>query len=570
MAESPRQILRAQAERAAEKGLVALAGTELEFIVFNDTYEQAWDAGYRGLTPANQYNVDYSLLGTSRVEPLLRDIRNGMFGAGLVVESAKGECNLGQHEIAFKYDEVVRTADNHSIYKNGAKEIASQHGKALTFMAKFDQREGNSCHIHMSLRGTDGGIVFDEGDGPTPMFQQLRRRHPGHDVRASPCSTRRTSTPTSGSSRAASPRRRPPGATTTAPARCASSATAPGCGWRTGCPAATSTPTSPWPACSASGLRGIEQELELEPAYTGQRLRVRPPQGPDVAAGAPATCSPASAIGPGGASATRWSTTTSTTPTSSWPRSTAAVTDWERYRVVREDVTVAEAATSAPTRSSTPPPRSTSRRSTSTSVEETDEAIARGARARSQQWRQRRPRRPGPAAAPVRRRGRRRRARSSPPLEVRNSGHTISNARWEAGNVRDVLDYYAAAPERLFGRQIPVAGGVDITFKEPLGVVAVIVPWNFPMPIAGWGLAPALAAGNTVVLKPAEITPLTAIRLGELALEAGLPPGRVHRPARQGLGRRRPVRDAPARPQDRVHRLDRGRDRDHGPGRRAR
>ena len=108
---------------------------------------------------------------------------------------------------------------------------------------------------------------------------------------------------------------------------------------------------------------------------------------------------------------------------------------------------------------------------------------------------------------------------------MRNSGHTISNARWEAGNVRDVLEYYAAAPERLFGRQIPVAGGVDITFKEPLGVVAVIVPWNFPMPIAGWGLAPALAAGNTVVLKPAEITPLTAVRIGELALEAGLPPG---------------------------------------------
>jgi acyl-CoA reductase-like NAD-dependent aldehyde dehydrogenase len=108
-------------------------------------------------------------------------------------------------------------------------------------------------------------------------------------------------------------------------------------------------------------------------------------------------------------------------------------------------------------------------------------------------------------------------------LEVRNSGHTVSNALWEAGNVRDVLDYFAAAPERLFGRQIPVAGGIDITFKEPLGVVGVIVPWNFPMPIAGWGLAPALAAGNTVVLKPAELTPLTAMRIGELALEAGLP-----------------------------------------------
>ncbi len=110
-------------------------------------------------------------------------------------------------------------------------------------------------------------------------------------------------------------------------------------------------------------------------------------------------------------------------------------------------------------------------------------------------------------------------------LEVANSGHTITNARWEAGNVRDVLHYYSAAPERLLGQQIPVAGGIDVTFREPLGVVGVIVPWNFPMPIAGWGFAPALAAGNTVVLKPAELTPLTAMRLHELALEAGLPEG---------------------------------------------
>jgi acyl-CoA reductase-like NAD-dependent aldehyde dehydrogenase len=110
-------------------------------------------------------------------------------------------------------------------------------------------------------------------------------------------------------------------------------------------------------------------------------------------------------------------------------------------------------------------------------------------------------------------------------LEVRNSGHTIGNARWEAGNVADVLTYYSAAPERLIGKQIPVAGGLDVTYHEPLGVVGIIVPWNFPMPIAGWGFAPALAAGNTVVLKPAELTPLTAIRLGELALQAGIPEG---------------------------------------------
>jgi acyl-CoA reductase-like NAD-dependent aldehyde dehydrogenase len=108
-------------------------------------------------------------------------------------------------------------------------------------------------------------------------------------------------------------------------------------------------------------------------------------------------------------------------------------------------------------------------------------------------------------------------------LELRNAGHTIGNARWEAGNVRDVLTYYSAAPERLTGKTIPVAGGIDVTFREPLGVVGVIVPWNFPMPVAAWGFAPALAAGNTVIVKPAEYTPLTALRLEQLALEAGIP-----------------------------------------------
>jgi glutamine synthetase len=165
--QSPRQVLSRQAERAAEHGWQALAGTELEFIVFDDTYEEAWKRGYTGLTPSNQYNVDYSILGTTRIEPLLRDIRNGMYAAGLVVESAKGECNLGQHEIAFKFADVITTGDNHSMYKNGAKEIAALHGKALTFMAKFNEREGNSCHIHMSLRGLDDSAVFadDSRDG---------------------------------------------------------------------------------------------------------------------------------------------------------------------------------------------------------------------------------------------------------------------------------------------------------------------------------------------------------------------------------------------------------------------
>ena len=173
VAESPRSILKAQAVKAAEQGFEALAGTELEFIVFDDTYENAWNSAYRELTPSNQYNVDYSLLGTNRLGPLLRDIRNGMHAAGFTVESVKGECNLGQHEIAFRYAEVVRTADQHAVYKNGAKEIAAQHGKALTFMAKFNEREGNSCHMHMSLRGTDGTFVFDEGNGPTKTFDSF-------------------------------------------------------------------------------------------------------------------------------------------------------------------------------------------------------------------------------------------------------------------------------------------------------------------------------------------------------------------------------------------------------------
>jgi glutamine synthetase len=162
---SPRQILQRQLARLAEHGLTAYAGTELEFVLYRDSYEQASDKHYRGLVPANQYNVDYSLLGTARVEPLLRRIRNEMYGAGLTPESAKGECNFGQHEIAFRYADALTCADNHVIYKNGAKEIAAQEGMSLTFMAKPNEREGNSCHIHFSVRGPDGKSAM-LGDGP--------------------------------------------------------------------------------------------------------------------------------------------------------------------------------------------------------------------------------------------------------------------------------------------------------------------------------------------------------------------------------------------------------------------
>jgi glutamine synthetase len=171
---APRSILRAQTARLHDRGLTAFVGTELEFMVFDDTYRDAWAAGYRGLRKSTDYNVDYAIHASTRLEPLLRDIRLGMDGAGMYCEGVKGECNPGQQEIAFRYDEALVTCDNHTIYKNGAKEIADQHGKSLTFMAKFDEREGNSCHIHISLRGAGGYPVFADDDDPSGMSPMFR------------------------------------------------------------------------------------------------------------------------------------------------------------------------------------------------------------------------------------------------------------------------------------------------------------------------------------------------------------------------------------------------------------
>lgn len=171
---APRSILRRQLDRLSERGLVADVATELEFIVFDEPYRQAWASGYRNLTPASDYNIDYAIMASTRMEPLLRDIRLGMEGAGLRFEAVKGECNYGQQEIGFRYDEAMVTCDNHAIYKNGAKEIADQHGKSLTFMAKYDEREGNSCHIHLSLRNADGVAAFADGAGPHGMSALFR------------------------------------------------------------------------------------------------------------------------------------------------------------------------------------------------------------------------------------------------------------------------------------------------------------------------------------------------------------------------------------------------------------
>jgi len=167
---SPRQILRRQLDRLAARGLAAQVGTELEFMIFRSTYREAWDSGYRNLTKATPYSVDYALLDTNGIEPLVRKIRNSMDAAGMHVESSKGECNLGQHEVNFRYGGALGVCDDHTVYKFGSKEIASQEGMAITFMAKFDQREGSSCHVHLSLAAADGANAFATDKGMFDRF----------------------------------------------------------------------------------------------------------------------------------------------------------------------------------------------------------------------------------------------------------------------------------------------------------------------------------------------------------------------------------------------------------------
>ncbi|MFM5905077.1 MAG: glutamine synthetase family protein [Micrococcales bacterium] len=174
ISQSPRAILKAQMDRLAAKNLVPYVGTELEFIVFDETFRDAWAKGYKNLKPSTDYNVDYDLLASTRVEPMLREIRNNMDDAGMYCEGVKGECNLGQQEIAFRYDTALVTCDNHSIYKSGAKMIADKWGKSLTFMAKYNEREGNSCHIHISLRSDDGAAVFADKADPQGMSKMFR------------------------------------------------------------------------------------------------------------------------------------------------------------------------------------------------------------------------------------------------------------------------------------------------------------------------------------------------------------------------------------------------------------
>jgi glutamine synthetase len=261
---SPRQILRRQLDRLAERGWTANAATELEFVLYRDTYEEAWLKGYRGLTPANLYNVDYSLVGTARVEPLIRRIRNDMAGAGLVVENSKGECQLGQHEINFRYKDALATADDHAIYKTGAKEIAAQEGMAITFMAKLDEREGSSCHVHLSLADADGAVFEREPAlfehfmaGQLAALRELVLFH-APNVNSYKRFAHGSFAPTAVAwgrdNRTCSLRVVGHGPATRMELRC---------------PGADVNPYLSLAALIAAGLHGIENELALEPAYEG-------------------------------------------------------------------------------------------------------------------------------------------------------------------------------------------------------------------------------------------------------------------------------------------------------------
>jgi glutamine synthetase len=273
---SPRQILRRQLARLAERGWMATAGTELEFIVFRDTYEDAWRKGYRDLEPANLYNVDYSMLGTARVEPLLRRIRNSMTGADMRVENSKGECNFGQHEINFHWDQALRTADDHVIYKTGAKEIAAQEGMAITYIAKLDEREGNSCHIHCSVAQEGGGNVFADDETTfhrfvagqlaclrdltlffAPQVNSYKRFVPGSFAPTAVAWGKDNRT-------------------------CSMRVVGHGQGLRVEnrLPGADVNPYLALAAMIAAGLHGIENELELEPAFEGNAYESDKPRVP--------------------------------------------------------------------------------------------------------------------------------------------------------------------------------------------------------------------------------------------------------------------------------------------------
>jgi glutamine synthetase len=272
---SPRQILRKQLARLADRGLTAFAATELEFIVFKDTYEEAWKQAYRDLEPANLYNIDYSLLGSSRVEPLIRRIRNEMGAADMQVENSKGECNLGQHEVNFHYGDALATADDHVVYKTGAKEIASQEEMSITFMAKFNEREGNSCHIHCSLADDEGNAFAAD--------QQLFDRFIAGQIACMRELTLIYAPNVNSYKRFAKGSFAPTAVAWGHDNRtCSLRVVGHGAGLRmeNRLPGADVNPYLALSAMIAAGLHGIENELELEPAFEGNAYESDKPHVP--------------------------------------------------------------------------------------------------------------------------------------------------------------------------------------------------------------------------------------------------------------------------------------------------
>ena len=314
VAASPRAILRRQLDRLAERGWTAFAATELEFIIFRDTYEQAWHKATRASSPATSTTSTTRCSAPSRLEPLIGRIRREMAG-GLHVENSKGECNFGQHEINFRYGSALHAADTHAIYKNGAKEIAAQEGMAITFMAKYDEREGNSCHIHLSLRGEDGTPVFAE---PPELFDPfvagqlaclreltlLYAPNVNSYKRYAEGSFAPTAVAWGSDNRTCSMRVVGQGRSLRVENRL---------------PGGDVNPYLALAAMIAAGLHGIENELELEPVFEGNAYTAdEPPCRP--------RCTRRATVRGqrGGArrrSARRSSTTTSTRPTSSCARS---------------------------------------------------------------------------------------------------------------------------------------------------------------------------------------------------------------------------------------------------------
>jgi glutamine synthetase len=265
---SPRQILRRQLDRLAERGWAANIGSELEFILFRDSYDQARAKRYHDLVPANPYNVDYSIFGTTVVEEVLRPIRLGMAAAGIPVEDSKGECNFGQHEVNFRYADALTMADNHSIYKNGAREIAWQHGHALSFMSKYNEREGNSCHIHCSFWDGDSSLFPGDQEGFSKTFQ--------HFVAGALAATRELTyfyAPNINSYKRFAEGSFAPTAMVWGRDNrtCAFRVVGHGNSLRleTRLPGADVNPYLAFAAVIASGLHGIENELELEPEFKG-------------------------------------------------------------------------------------------------------------------------------------------------------------------------------------------------------------------------------------------------------------------------------------------------------------